>query len=99
MDQLHENDQLHWEFTDYDAAMNELKSGRAYAAYVDVYKRQPLDYRELVMLAIATSIDALAVGITFAFLGAVSYTHLAPTISSACCPAATTSRSTRTRAT
>ena len=33
-DQLHENDQLHWEFTDYDAAMNELKSGRAYAAYV-----------------------------------------------------------------
>ena len=28
----------------------------------------PLDYRELVMLAIATSIDALAVGITFAFL-------------------------------
>ena len=34
MDQLHENDQLHWEFTDYDAAMNELKSGRAYAAYV-----------------------------------------------------------------
>ena len=34
VDQLHENDQLHWEFTDYDAAMNELKSGRAYAAYV-----------------------------------------------------------------
>lgn len=28
-----------------------------------------LDLRELVMLAIATSIDALAVGITFAFLG------------------------------
>ena len=28
-----------------------------------------LDYRELTMLAIATSIDALAVGITFAFLG------------------------------
>ena len=27
-----------------------------------------LDYRELVMLALATSIDALAVGITFAFL-------------------------------
>ena len=34
VDQLHENSQLHWEFTDYDAAMNELKSGRAYAAYV-----------------------------------------------------------------
>ena len=34
VDQLHENNQLHWEFTDYDAAMNELKSGRAYAAYV-----------------------------------------------------------------
>lgn len=29
----------------------------------------PLDYRELVMLAVATSIDALAVGVTFAFLG------------------------------
>ena len=28
-----------------------------------------LDYRELVMMAVATSIDALAVGITFAFLG------------------------------
>ena len=34
VDQLHENNQLHWEFTDYDAAMNELKGGRAYAAYV-----------------------------------------------------------------
>lgn len=30
---------------------------------------EPLDYRELIMLAVATSIDALAVGITFAFLG------------------------------
>ena len=28
----------------------------------------PLDYRELFMLSVATSIDALAVGITFAFL-------------------------------
>ncbi|MEG0070636.1 MAG: manganese efflux pump MntP family protein [Raoultibacter sp.] len=28
----------------------------------------PLDYKELVMLAIATSIDALAIGITLAFL-------------------------------
>ena len=28
----------------------------------------PLDMRELVMLAVATSIDALAVGVTFAFL-------------------------------
>ena len=28
----------------------------------------PLDFKELVMLAIATSIDALAVGVTFAFL-------------------------------
>ena len=26
VDQLHENNQLHWEFTDYDAAMNELKN-------------------------------------------------------------------------
>lgn len=31
--------------------------------------REALDYRELVMLAVATSIDALAVGVTFAFLG------------------------------
>jgi putative Mn2+ efflux pump MntP len=31
-------------------------------------KDQPLDHREMFMLAIATSIDALAVGITFAFL-------------------------------
>lgn len=29
---------------------------------------QALDYRELFMLAVATSIDALAVGVTFAFL-------------------------------
>lgn len=31
-------------------------------------KDAPLDHKELVVLAIATSIDALAVGITFAFL-------------------------------
>lgn len=31
--------------------------------------KDALDYRELVMLAVATSIDALAVGVTFAFLG------------------------------
>jgi len=31
-------------------------------------KDAPLDYKELTMLAIATSIDALAVGVTFAFL-------------------------------
>ena len=31
--------------------------------------RAPLDVRELVLLAVATSIDALAVGITLAFLG------------------------------
>ncbi|MCM1283553.1 MAG: manganese efflux pump MntP family protein [Muribaculaceae bacterium] len=31
-------------------------------------KDQPLDHKELLLLAIATSIDALAVGITFAFL-------------------------------
>ena len=30
---------------------------------------QPLNLKELLVLAIATSIDALAVGITFAFLG------------------------------
>lgn len=31
-------------------------------------KDKPLDHKEMVILAIATSIDALAVGITFAFL-------------------------------
>ncbi len=31
-------------------------------------KDQPLDHKEMFLLAIATSIDALAVGITFAFL-------------------------------
>lgn len=31
-------------------------------------KDLPLDYKEMLMLAVATSIDALAVGITFAFL-------------------------------
>ena len=31
--------------------------------------RSKIDYKELLMLAVATSIDALAVGITFAFLG------------------------------
>ena len=31
--------------------------------------RTKIDYKELLMLAVATSIDALAVGITFAFLG------------------------------
>ena len=31
-------------------------------------RKTPLDLKELIMLAIATSIDALAVGITFAFL-------------------------------
>lgn len=34
VDELRNNDQLHWEFTDYDVAMDELKSGRAYAAFV-----------------------------------------------------------------
>lgn len=31
-------------------------------------KDQPLDHKEMLLLAVATSIDALAVGITFAFL-------------------------------
>ena len=35
----------------------------------DEPKDTRLDFKELLMLAIATSIDALAVGITFAFLG------------------------------
>jgi putative Mn2+ efflux pump MntP len=36
---------------------------------VDSEKAEKLDLKELLMLAVATSIDALAVGITFAFLG------------------------------
>ena len=34
MDQLHENTQLNWEFTDYDDAMAKISSGEAYAAFV-----------------------------------------------------------------
>ncbi|MDE8703318.1 YhgE/Pip domain-containing protein [Adlercreutzia equolifaciens] len=34
VDQLHENKQLDWTFMDYDTAMDELQSGRAYAAFV-----------------------------------------------------------------
>lgn len=34
----------------------------------DIAKKESLDIKELFMMAIATSIDALAVGITFAFL-------------------------------
>lgn len=41
------------------------ESGEGESCPVD----QKLDLRELVLLSIATSIDALAVGITFAFLG------------------------------
>ena len=32
VDQLHENTQLGWEFTDYDDAMAKISSGEAYAA-------------------------------------------------------------------
>ena len=34
VDQLHENTQLGWEFTDYDDAMAKISSGEAYAAFV-----------------------------------------------------------------
>lgn len=34
VDQLHENKQLDWTFMGYDEAMDELQSGRAYAAFV-----------------------------------------------------------------
>ena len=34
VDQLHENTQLKWEFTDYDSAMDQVRSGEAYAAFV-----------------------------------------------------------------
>ncbi len=34
VDQLHENTQLKWEFTDYDSAMDQVRSGEVYAAFV-----------------------------------------------------------------
>lgn len=34
VEQLHENTQLKWEFTDYDSAMDQVHLGRAYAAFV-----------------------------------------------------------------
>lgn len=34
VDQLHDNDQLGWTFTDRDTAMEEVKSGKAYAAFI-----------------------------------------------------------------
>ena len=34
VDQLHENSQLDWDFTDRDTAMGELESGKAYAVFV-----------------------------------------------------------------
>ena len=34
VDQLHDNDQLGWTFTDKDTAMEEVNSGKAYAAFV-----------------------------------------------------------------
>jgi len=37
-------------------------------SFDNVEMDQPLDYKELFLMAIATSIDALAVGITFSFL-------------------------------
>ena len=47
-----------------DAVRGDDDDGTESAANADT-----LDVKELVMLAVATSIDALAVGITFAFLG------------------------------
>ena len=34
VDTLHENNQLKWEFTDYDDAMHKVESGEVYAAFV-----------------------------------------------------------------
>ena len=34
VDQLHENTQLNWDFLSYDEAMEEVRAGRAYAAFV-----------------------------------------------------------------
>lgn len=58
VEELHENDQLGWEFTDRDTAMDEISSGEAYAAIVipesfsydmstivsDDFKRPQLEY-------------------------------------------------------
>ena len=43
----------------------------------------PLDLKEMFVLAVATSIDALAVGITFAFLDYPSRTKISPPTNSA----------------
>lgn len=34
VDELHGNDQLDWQFVDYDEAMDQVKSGKSYAAFV-----------------------------------------------------------------
>ena len=34
VEELHENKQLDWVFTDHDTALSELQSGKSYAAFV-----------------------------------------------------------------
>ncbi len=41
VEQLHDNDQLGWDFVDYDTAMEAVKSGHAYAAFVLPATSQP----------------------------------------------------------
>ena len=48
---------------------NMVRESRAKDEEEESGEYRPLRYRELTLLAVATSIDALAVGVTFAFLG------------------------------
>ena len=44
-------------------------------------KNDKIDFKTMTILALATSIDALAIGISFAFLGVQDYTEILPPIS------------------
>ena len=44
-------------------------------------KDLPLDHKEMLLLAVATSIDALAIGVSFAFLGMRDFSEILPPIS------------------
>ena len=44
-------------------------------------KDLPLDHKEMLLLAVATSIDALAIGVSFAFLGIRDFSEILPPIS------------------
>lgn len=53
----------------FDALRGDDEDGCAGCAGASGAQEERLDMRELVMMAIATSVDALAVGVTLAFLG------------------------------